>query len=83
MTVLEGYKLKVDALRVRLSNVSSADCTNEVLELVVEAFDKLGEMMDIIVHTGDANGSMATALQIMLDDRNHLSTENKKSRGMI
>lgn len=67
MTVLEEYKLKVDALRARLNNVSSVDCTNEVLDLVVESSNKLKEMMDIIVNTGIANGSMATALQIMMD----------------
>lgn len=68
MTVLEEYKLKVDALRARLDNVSSVDCTNDVLGLVVEASKKLKEMMDIVVNTGIANGSMANALQIMLDD---------------
>lgn len=68
MTVLEEYKLKVDALRARLDNVSSVDCTNEVLELVVEASNKLKEMMDIVVSTGVANRSMATALQIIIDD---------------
>lgn len=68
MTVLEEYKLKVDALIARLDNVSSVDCTNGVLELVAEASNKLKEMMDIVVNTGVANGSMATALQIMLDE---------------
>jgi hypothetical protein len=68
MTVLEEYKLKVDALRTRLDNVSSVDCTNEVLELIVEASNKLNEMMGIIVGTGAANGAMASALQIMLND---------------
>lgn len=68
MTVLEEYKLKVDALRARLDNVSSVDCTNEVLGLVEEASRKLKEMMDIVVNTGVANGSMAIALQIMSDN---------------
>ena len=68
MTVLEEYKLKVDALRARLDNVSFTDCTLEVFELVEEVSIKLKEMMDIIVNTGIANGSMANALQIMLDD---------------
>ena len=68
MTVLEEYKLKVDALRARLDNVSSVDCTNEVLGLVVESSNKLKEMMDIIVNTGIANGTMAAALQIMMDE---------------
>ena len=48
MTVLEEYKLKVDDLRARLDNVSSADCTNEVLGLVVESSNKLNEMMNKI-----------------------------------
>lgn len=68
MTVLEEYKLKVDALRARLDNVGFTDCTLEVFELVEEASNKLKEMMDIIVNIGIANGSMANALQIMLDD---------------
>lgn len=68
MTVLEEYKLKVDALRARLDNVSSTDCTNEVFGLVTEASGKLKEMMDIVVSTGVANGAMASALQIMLND---------------
>lgn len=68
MTVLEEYKLKVDDLRARLDNVSSADCTNEVLGLVVESSNKLNEMMNIIVNTGVANGHLAYALQIMLNN---------------
>lgn len=68
MTVLEEYKLKVLDLRARLNSVSSGDCTSEVLELIVEASNKLNDMMDIIVSTGAANGAMANALQIMLDD---------------
>lgn len=69
MTVLEEYKLKVDALRARLDNVSFTDCTLEVFELVEEASNKLNEMMGIIVGTGAANGALASALQIMLDDK--------------
>lgn len=68
MTVLEEYKLKVDTLREKLDNVSSVDCTNEVLGLIVESSSKLKEMMDIIVNTGIANGTMAIALQIMKDE---------------
>ena len=68
MTVLEEYKLKVLDLMARLNSVSSGDCTNEVLELIIESYDKLNEMMDIIVDVGVANGAMANALQIMLDD---------------
>lgn len=68
MTVLEEYKLKVLDLMVRLNSVNSEDCTDEVLELIVEASKKLDDMMDIIVDVGEANGRFASALQIMLDD---------------
>lgn len=68
VTVLEEYKLKVLDLMARLNSVSSGDCTNEVLELIIESCDKLNEMMDIIVDVGEANGRLASALQIMLDD---------------
>ena len=68
MTVLEEYKLKVLDLMARLNSVNSGDCTNEVLELIIESCDKLNEMMDIIVDVGEANGRLASALQIMLDD---------------
>ena len=68
MTILEEYKSKVLDLRSRLNSVSSEDCTNEVLELIIESCDKLNEMMDIIVDVGEANGRLASALQVMLDD---------------
>ena len=68
MTVLEEYKLKVIDLRTRFNSVTSGDCTNEVLELIIESCDKLNEMMDIIVDVGEANGRLASALQIVLDD---------------
>ena len=68
MTALEEYKLKVLDLRARLNSVSSGDCTDEVLELIIESCNKLNEMMDIIVDVGEANGRLASALQIMLDD---------------
>ena len=68
VTVLEEYKLKVLDLESRLSSVSSGDCTDEVLELIIESCNKLNEMMDIIVDVGEANGRLASALQIMLDD---------------
>ena len=68
MTVLEEYKLKVLDLIARLNSVSSEDCTNEVLELIIESCNKLNEMMDIIIDVGEANGRLANALQIMLDD---------------
>ena len=68
MTVLEEYKLKVLDLIARLNSVNSEDCTNEVLELIIEASKKLDDMMDIIVDVGEANGRLASALQIILDD---------------
>lgn len=68
MTVLEEYKLKVLDLMARLNSVNSEDCTDEVLELIIEASKKLDDMMDIIVDVGEANGCFASALQIMLDD---------------
>ena len=68
MTVLEEYKLKVLDLESRLSSVSSGDCTDQVLELIIESCNKLNEMMDIIVDVGEANGRLASALQVILDD---------------
>ena len=68
MTVLEEYKLKVLDLMARLNSVNSEDCTGEVLELIIEASKKLDDMMDIIIDVGEANGRLANALQIMLDD---------------
>lgn len=68
MTVLEEYKLKVFDLMARLNSVNSEDCTNEVLELITEASKKLDDMMGIIVDVGEANGRLASALQIILDD---------------
>ena len=68
MTILEEYKSKVLDLRSRLNSVNSEDCTDEVLELIIEASKKLDDMMDIVVDVGEANGRLASALQIMLDD---------------
>ena len=68
VTALEEYKLKVLDLESRLNSVSSGDCTNEVLELIIESCDKLNEMMDIIVDVGEANGCLADALQVISDD---------------
>ena len=68
MTILEEYKLEVLDLRSRLDSVSSEDCADEVLELITEASKKLDDMMDIIIDVGAANGRLANALQIMLDD---------------
>ena len=68
MTILEEYKSKVLDLKSRLDSVSSKDCTDEVLELITEASKKLDDMMDIVVDVGEANGRLASALQVMLDD---------------
>lgn len=66
MTVLEQYKAEVDELVSKLDNVSSFSCNDETLELIEQASAKLKEMMEIVVNTGVANGSMAAALQIMI-----------------
>ena len=68
MTILEEYKSKVLDLRSRLNSVNSEDCTDEVLELIIEASKKLDDMMDIVIDVGEANGRLASALQVMLDD---------------
>lgn len=68
MTILEEYKSKVLDLRSRLNSVNSEDCTDEVLELIIEASKKLDDMMDMVVDVGEANGRLASALQVMLDD---------------
>ena len=68
MTILEEYKLKVLDLKSRLDSVSSEDCADEVLELIIEASKKLDDMMDIIIDVGAANGCLADAFQIMSDD---------------
>ena len=68
MTILGEYKLKVVDLRSRLNSVSSEDCTDEVLELIIEASKKLDDMLDIIVDVGTANGCLADALQVISDD---------------
>lgn len=65
MTVLEEYIFKVDDLRARLDNVSSVDCTNEVLGLIEESSNKLAEMIEIIANVSVANGTMAASLRIM------------------
>ena len=65
MTVLEKYKEEVDELISKLDSVGSFSCNDETLELIKQASTKLKEMMEIIINTGIANGSMAAALQIM------------------
>ena len=66
MTVLEQYKQSVDELVSKLDNVDPFGCGDETLELIEQASAKLKEMMEIVINTGVANGSMAAALQIML-----------------
>ena len=68
MTILEEYKSKVLDLISRLNSVSPEDCTDEVLELITETSKKLDDMMEIVVDVGEANGRLASALQVMLDD---------------
>ena len=68
MTVLEQYKAEVDELVSKLNNVGSFSCNDETLELIEQASTKLKEMMEIVVNTGIANGTMAAALQIMMGE---------------
>lgn len=72
MTILEQYKAEVDELINNLSNIRYCDVnySDEVFPLIVQATEKLKEMMEIIVNTGVANGAMASALQIMLKNQN-------------
>lgn len=68
MTVLEQYKAEVDELINNLGNIRYSDVnySDAIFPLIVQASAKLKEMMEIIVNTGAANGSMAAALQIMM-----------------
>lgn len=70
MTVLEQYKAEVDELINNLSNIKYSDTnySDEIFPLIVQATTKLKEMMEIIVNTGIANGTMAAALQIMIKE---------------
>ena len=69
MTALEEYKIEVDSLIDRLDNMSFG-FTDEMVatKLMADASQKLKEMMSIIIDVGAANGYLADALQIMLDD---------------
>lgn len=69
MTVLEEYRVEVDSLVDRLDNMSFG-FTDEMVatKLMADASQKLKEMMSIIIDVGAANGCLADALQIMLDD---------------
>ena len=68
MTVLEQYRQSVDELVSKLDNVGSFSCNDETLELIEQASAKLKDMMEIVINTGIANGTMAAALRIMLKD---------------
>ena len=71
MTVLEEYKVEVDSLIDRLDNMSFGFIAEDEMvatKLMADASQKLEEMMSIIIDVGAANGAMANALQIMLDD---------------
>lgn len=67
MTVLEQYKAKVDELINNLENIKYCDVnySDDVFPLIVQATRELKDMMEIIVNTSIANGTMAMALQIM------------------
>ena len=69
MIPLEEYKVEVDSLIDRLDNMSFG-FTDEMaaIKLMADASQKLKEMMSIIINVGVANGAMANAMQIMLDD---------------
>lgn len=70
MTQLEKYKAEVDSLVDRLDNMSFG-FTDEVaaMKLMVDASQKLQEMMSIVANVGIANGAMASALQIMTENQ--------------
>lgn len=71
MTTLEKYKVEVDTLIDRLDNMSFGFIDEDEMvatKLMADASQKLEEMMSIIIDVGVANGAMANALQIMLDD---------------
>lgn len=67
MTVLEQYKAEVDELINNLENIRYCDVnySDDVFPLIVQATKKLKDMMEIIVNTSIANGTMAMVLQIM------------------
>lgn len=71
MTVLEEYKVEVDSLIDRLDNMGFGFIDEDEMvatKLMADASQKLKEMMSIIIDVGAANGYLADALQIMLDD---------------
>lgn len=71
MTTLEKYKVEVDTLIDRLDNMSFGFIEEDetiATKLMTDASQKLEEMMSIIIDVGAANGYLADAFQIMLDD---------------
>lgn len=71
MTTLEKYKVEVDTLIDRLDNMSFGFIAEDEMvatKLMADAAQKLEEMMSIIIDVGAANGYLADALQIMLND---------------
>lgn len=71
MTTLEKYKVEVDTLIDRLDNMSFGFIEEDEMiatKLMTDASQKLEEMMSIIIDVGAANGYLADALQIMLND---------------
>lgn len=71
MNALEEYKVEVDSLIDRLDNMSFGFIAEDEMvatKLMADASQKLKEMMSIIIDVGAANGCLADALQIMLDD---------------
>lgn len=71
MTTLEKYKVEVDTLIDRLDNMSFGFIEEDetiATKLMTDASQKLEEMMSIIIDVGAANGYLADALQIMLND---------------
>lgn len=65
MTVFEEYKVSTAKLVSRLNKVKATDCNSDILNLVTEASGKIKEMIGIIDNLSIANGTMASAIQIM------------------
>lgn len=65
MTIFEEYKVSTDKLVSRLNKIKSTDCNSDILNLVTEASEKIKEMIEIINNLSIANGTMASAIQIM------------------
>ena len=72
MTELEKYKARITNLTDKLDSVRYADITeinnDGIFPLIVEASRTLKEMMVIVEDVGVANGVMADALRIMINN---------------